>query len=167
MNHDTTPISDLSGSPDQIPCFRGYRDVQYRRESDQLFRDKLAEMLQSSMERLDRHLARQVDRGILSSLAAGERLKSRTDQTLRTIRATPDNSSPFFDACPCDDVQLSRLAELENKLLQNGNAIEQISTALANNDSPSLDAIGAFARSLDELGQTFALRSQRIESLPV
>ncbi|QDV68308.1 hypothetical protein Poly24_20170 [Rosistilla carotiformis] len=165
MNHDTDPIRTPSVVAQQIPCFQGYRETLHRRESDRRVRDKLCDLLVASKRIVDRHLARQVDQGILNCLAAGERLKSRIDQLLQTIQSNCD--APFFDSRECSDRLLSEIDAIESSLIMTSISIGEIATALPKHDTSSLETIGRLNDAVNDLTQLFAERSQRIQSVAI
>ncbi|QDV12485.1 hypothetical protein CA51_23680 [Rosistilla oblonga] len=167
MNYDTKPADRESDAERQLPCNRGYQEPLHRCESDRLFRARLSETLVGGKQKLDRHLAHQVDQGILSSLAVGERLKSRIDQLLQAIRSSGDANSPLLDSQRWSDREAGEIDALENTLLQTSAAIAELADGLTKQEATSRDAIGRMSGLIDELAAGFDTRLQRIETIGV
>lgn len=86
-----------------IPGFRGYLEKEYRRESDELQREWLADRLQRSKRSVD-ELARQlVDAADVDSLPLIDRLRVRLDRLLGRIRGAMQGYSGFFDLVRIDE----------------------------------------------------------------
>ena len=84
-----------------IPGFRGYLEKEYRRESDELQRDWLADQLTRSKRAigdLSRPLA---DAGQIDILPEIDRLRGRLDKLIARIRGAMQGYSGFFDLGDC------------------------------------------------------------------
>lgn len=92
-----------------IPGFRGYLEKEYRRESDELQREWLADRLQRSKRSVD-ELARQLaDAADIDSLPLIDRLRVRLDRLLGRIRGAMQGYSGFFDLVRIDEPLLEEV----------------------------------------------------------
>ncbi|NLF06456.1 MAG: hypothetical protein GX594_00535 [Pirellulaceae bacterium] len=92
-----------------IPGFRGYLEKEYRRESDELQREWLADKLQRSKRSVD-ELARQlVDAAEVDALPPIDRLRVRLDRLLGRIRGAMQGYSGFFDLVRVDESLLEEV----------------------------------------------------------
>lgn len=79
-----------------IPGFRGYLEEEYRRESDFLLRQWLADQLQQGKRGLDEYLQSLVASMKLDDLPAFERVRSKLDGVIGAIRSADRGYSPLF-----------------------------------------------------------------------
>ena len=92
-----------------IPGFRGYLEKEYRRESDELQREWLADKLQRSKRSVD-ELARQlVDAAEVDAIPPIDRLRVRLDRLLGRIRGAMQGYSGFFDLVRVDESLLEEV----------------------------------------------------------
>jgi len=100
-----------------IPGFRGYLEKEYRRESDELARNWMADRLQKAKRALDDFSRVQVDAGQLDDLPAMERIRSRLDKLVSTLRGDVRGYSGFFDYVRVDENVLDRVYQNDMELL--------------------------------------------------
>lgn len=81
----------------KIPGFQGYLEQGYRRESDRLQREWLADRLQQSKQGLNDYALALTNAGQLDQLTAVEQLRSRLDRLISRLRGTVSGYSGFFD----------------------------------------------------------------------
>ena len=81
----------------KIPGFKGYLEKDYRRESDQLARNYIADKLQSSKTDLDKIMRDLLNNAQLDALPEGERLKAKIDKVSARIKGDVQGYSGFFD----------------------------------------------------------------------
>jgi len=79
-----------------IPGFRGYLEEEYRRESDFLLRQWLADQLQQGKRGLDEYLQSLVAAMKLDDLPAFERVRAKLDGVIGAIRSAERGYSPLF-----------------------------------------------------------------------
>lgn len=79
-----------------IPGFRGYLEEEYRRESDFLLRQWLADQLQHGKRGLDEYLQSLVAAMKLDDLPAFERVRAKLDGVISAIRSAERGYSPLF-----------------------------------------------------------------------
>lgn len=164
MNQDSPRMIRPGGVSRQLPEFRGYKEIGDRAVSDGLIRQTLANALRSAQQKLDRHLAYQVDRGILSSLAVGERLKSRIAQLLQTLKSSENQNASFFAIHDYDDVRLGEIDALENSMISSATLIDTMAAELTNSNQASLDTIGRLGTAIEDLAQDFSLRTSLFQT---
>ncbi|RCS42186.1 hypothetical protein DTL42_20365 [Bremerella cremea] len=106
-----------------IPGFSGYLAREYRRESDSMTRNYLAEQLQKSKKGLDEYGQTLVGLGALDQLPMLERLRSRLDMAINRLRAQMPGYSGFFDFVQVDEGVLTDLYEHDLALVQQVDAL--------------------------------------------
>ena len=116
----------------KIPGFRGYLEKEYRRESDELQRQWLADRLQRSKRGLD-DLARDLtDAGNLDVLPLCDRLRGRLDKLIGRIRGAMQGYSGVFDLVRVKVALLDQVYAYDVSLIQRvealGTAVENISS---------------------------------------
>jgi len=113
-----------------IPGFRGYLEREYRRESDELQRDWLADRIQRSKRAVD-DLARQlVDAANVDALPQIDRMRVRLDRLLGRIRGAMQGYSGFFDLVRIDEPVLEQVYEHDAALNEQVDAFVQYAEQL-------------------------------------
>lgn len=150
----------------KIPGFRGYLEKEYRRESDHLARQWMADRLQKSKSGLDDYMRALVNAAQLDGLTEIERVRTRLDTLISKIRAQFRGYSGFFDFVKVNEQTLDeayaldmQLAELVESL---ANAIEALSTK--GDDSPAAVANDLIGR-IDEAETQLERRADLLEGL--
>ena len=101
----------------KIPGFRGYLEKEYRRESDELQREYLADSLQRSKRGLDEYARGLVDDAQLDAIPPVDRLRSRLDKTIARIRGAMQGYSGVFDLVQIGEAELDQVYEHDVLLL--------------------------------------------------
>jgi hypothetical protein len=101
-----------------IPGFRGYLEKEYRRESDTLQREWLADRLDRSKRGLDDLTRSLVDAGNIDVLPQCDRLRGRIDKLSSRIRSAMKGYSGFFDLVRIDEAVLDRLYDFDASLVE-------------------------------------------------
>ncbi len=102
----------------RIPGFRGYLEKEYRRESDELQRQWLADRLQRSKRGLDSYALQLADAAKIDTLPLVDRLRSRLDRLIGRIRGAMQGYSGFFDLVQIDEAVLDRVYEYDVALME-------------------------------------------------
>jgi hypothetical protein len=110
-----------------IPGFRGYLEKEYRRESDELQRNWLADRLQRSKRAIDDLSRGLADAAQLDALPQLDRLRGRLDKLIARIRGAMQGYSGFFDLVRVDVQLLDRVYEHDVDLVQ---AVDQLAQAV-------------------------------------
>ena len=101
-----------------IPGFRGYLEKSYRRESDALQRQFLADRLERAKRALDGYARSLVDAGHLESLTSVDRLRVRLDRMIGRIRGAMQGYSGVFDLVRVDEARLDKIYEHDLALVE-------------------------------------------------
>jgi hypothetical protein len=113
-----------------IPGFRGYLEKEYRRDSDELAREWLADRLQRSKRAVDEMSRPLADAGEIDALPQVDRLRGRLDKLIARIRGAMQGYSGFFDLVRVREDLLDRIYEHDVQLMRQvdalGDAIEQL-----------------------------------------
>ena len=113
-----------------IPGFRGYLEKEYRRDSDELARQWLADRLERSKRAIDDLTRPLADAGQIDALPQADRLRGRLDKLLARIRGAMQGYSGFFDLVRVGEDVLDRIYQHDVQLVRQvdalGNAIEKL-----------------------------------------
>lgn len=113
-----------------IPGFRGYLEKEYRRDSDELARQWLADRLQRSKRAIDELTRPLADRGQIDALPQVDRLRGRLDKLIARIQGAMQGYSGFFDLVRVREDLLDRVYEHDVELMQQvdalGRAVEEL-----------------------------------------
>jgi len=116
----------------RIPGFRGYLEKEYRRDSDALQREWLADCLVRAKRGLDDHTRALADAGDIDSLPQWDRVRMRIDKVSARIRGAMRGYSGWFDLVQIDEAVLDRVYDYDAKLLdeveQFGKGLEQLNS---------------------------------------
>ncbi|MDA7979078.1 MAG: hypothetical protein MPJ50_09965 [Pirellulales bacterium] len=112
-----------------IPGFRGYLEKEYRRESDALQRQWLADRLQRSKAGIDSVSRQLVDKAQLDALPQCDRLRGRIDKLIGKISGAMNGYSGFFDLVQVTEETLDRVYEHDMAIMQD---VEAFSEAVEN-----------------------------------
>ena len=115
----------------KIPGFHGYLEKEYRRESDELQREWLADTLQRSKRGLDEYARRLVDDAQLDAIPQVDRLRSRLDKIIARIRGAVQGYSGVFDLVKIGEKELD---------------------AIYDHDAALMGAVDDLARDVEDLG---------------
>lgn len=107
----------------RIPGFRGYLEKEYRRASDDLQRDWLADRLQRSKTAIDQVTRELVDQGQVDVLPQFDRLRGKLDKMIGRIQGAVQGYSGFFDLVQIDEQALDRLYEYDIALMEQVDAV--------------------------------------------
>jgi hypothetical protein len=111
-----------------IPGFRGYLEKEYRRDSDALQRQWLADRLQQAKRALDTVGVQLVDAGRLPLLTRYDRLRAQLDLVIARIRGAWQGYSAVFDLAKVNTTLLDQIYEHDLASMQ---AVEEFSAILA------------------------------------
>lgn len=119
-----------------IPGFSGYLEKEYRRESDRLQREFLAEQLQRSRAGLDEYASALANSALLDELPTVERLRVRLDTVITRLRGGVAGYSGFFDFVQVDEQDLDEVYDHDHALNSRVKALADKITGLAGNSEP-------------------------------
>lgn len=95
----------------KIPGFKGYLEKEYRRESDSLQRQWMADELRRGKRGLDDGARELADAGDLSALPKFDRSRAQIDKLLARIQGAMRGYSGLFDAVKIDEAVLDKVYE--------------------------------------------------------
>ncbi len=148
-----------------IPGFRGYLEREYRRDSDKLQRDWLADRLQRSKRSIDDVINRLTDAGHLDSLPACDRLRARLDKLMGRIRGAMRGYSGFFDLVNVDEALLDRVYEHDVKMMDQVEALAESVESLPADPTALRQAIDRSLGQLEKVEQEFQMRVDILRGL--
>lgn len=148
-----------------IPGFRGYLEKEYRRDSDELQREWLADRLQRSkraIEELTRPLA---DAGQIDALPQVDRLRSRLDKLIARIRGAMQGYSGFFDLVRVREDLLDRVYEHDVGLMQRVDALSQTIEALPDAPDRMSKTVSELLEQINALEEQWDVREDMLKGL--
>jgi len=149
-----------------IPGFRGYLEKEYRRESDELQREWLADRLQRSKRALDTFALALTDAGQFDALSQVERLRSRLDRLLARIKGAMQGYSGIFDLVRIDEQELDQVYEFDVQLMQHVEAIaDQIESLRPAADGSASSALSAAIEKVESIEQSWDQREDILKGL--
>ena len=148
-----------------IPGFKGYLEKGYRRESDFLARKWMADRLHQAKTGLDDFLNSLLAAGNLDALPQMERVRSRLDGVINSMRGAVRGYSGIFDYVRVREELLDQVYFHDMSLMEDveslANSMEQLT---AKPEEPAAVA-SALLRHIDEVDRKFAQRGQLLEGL--
>ncbi len=148
-----------------IPGFRGYLEEEYRRESDFLLRQWLADQLQHGKRGLDEYLQSLVAAMKLDDLPAFERVRAKLDGVIGAIRSAERGYSPLFGFVRVRSEQLDQVYLADQGLIdlvhQLAGQLEKLDAADA---TPSKLAV-QLIQSIEALGSQFRRRAEILKGV--
>lgn len=109
----------------RIPGFRGYLEKEYRRASDDIQRDWLADRLQRAKRAVDAASRPLADAGQIDALPQLDRMRGRLDKLIGRIRGAVQGYSGFFDLVRVDEALLERVYEHDLALMEQVEALAE------------------------------------------
>ena len=93
----------------KIPGFQGYLEMGYRRESDRLQREWLADRLQRSKQGLSDYTLTLTNAGHIDQLPVCDQMRNRLDRVISRLRGSVSGYSGFFDFVQVDEERLDEV----------------------------------------------------------
>jgi hypothetical protein len=149
----------------RIPGFRGYLEREYRRESDELQRNWLAERLQRSKRAIDERARQLTDAGAIDVLPQIDRLRLRLDRILGRIRGAMQGYSGFFDLVRIDDPLLDRVYQHDAALNEQVEAFAQAAGQLSGKAELPANAVSELIARLDEIDRHWDAREDMLKGV--
>ena len=149
----------------QIPGFRGYLAKEYRRQSDQLQRQWLADRLQRAKRGVDGLARPLADAGQIDALPQIDRLRSRLDKLIGRIRGGMQGYSGFFDLVQVDEALLDRVYGFDVTLLEQVDAVSATLEQLPKQPDRAAELMTQLADQLDCAGRQWDLREDMLKRL--
>jgi hypothetical protein len=149
----------------RLPGFRGYLEREYRRESDELQRNWLADRLQRSKRAID-ELARQLaDAAAVDLLPQIDRLRVRLDRLLGRVRGAMQGYSGLFDLVRIDVHLLDRVYEHDAALDEQADAFATAAEQLPGEQEQALAAISDLLGQIDQIERHWDAREDMLKGV--
>lgn len=148
-----------------IPGFRGYLEKEYRRDSDELEREWLADRLQRSKRAIDELTRPLADRGQIDVLPQVDRLRGRMDKLIARIRGAMQGYSGFFDLVRVREDLLDRVYEHDVALMQEVDALGRAVEALPEEQDRIASRLTDLFEQVDGLEQRWDTREDMLKGL--
>lgn len=148
-----------------IPGFRGYLELEYRRESDELQRDWLADRLQRSKRAVDELARKLVDDANVDALPQIDRMRVRLDRLLGRIRGAMQGYSGFFDLVRIDEPLLEDVYEHDASLDEQVDAFTQSAEQLPDKRDQVPAAVAELLTRIDEIERRWDQREDMLKGV--
>ena len=148
-----------------IPGFRGYLEKEYRRDSDELQREWLADRLQRSKRAIDDFTRPLADAGQIDALPQVDRLRGRLDKLIARIRGAMQGYSGFFDLVRVREDLLDRVYEHDLGLMRRVDALSQAIEGLPDALDRTAQTVSALLEQIDALEQQWDVREDMLKGL--
>ncbi len=145
-----------------IPGFRGYLEKEYRRESDELQRQWLADRLQRSKRGIDDLSRPLAEAGQIDVLPQVDRLRTRLDKLISRIRGAMQGYSGFFDLVRVREPLLDRVYEHDVGLMQQVDELGRALEELPEQQDRIPTRITALLEQIDDLERKWDLREDML-----
>lgn len=149
----------------KIPGFKGYLDKEYRRDADYLARKALADRLQRSKPALDTYMRNIVDAGVLDGLTLCERVRSRVDTLINTMRSDVRGYSGIFDFVKVREDLLDQVYEHDMSLVDDVEALGASIDALSTSTEAPTAVVPPIMKQIEEVERLYAKRSDLLKGL--
>ncbi|MFH1924509.1 MAG: hypothetical protein ABIP48_32050 [Planctomycetota bacterium] len=148
-----------------VPGFRGYLEKEYRRDSDELGREWLADRLQRSKRAIDELARPLADAGKIDLLPQLDRLRGRLDKLIARIRGAMQGYSGFFDLVRVREDLLDRVYEHDLGLFQEVDALGQGIEELPERQHRIAETVAELSEKIDALERQWDIRGDMLKGL--
>jgi hypothetical protein len=148
-----------------IPGFRGYLEKEYRRESDELQRQCLADRLTRSKRAIGDLTRPLADAGQIDALPQIDRLRGRLDKLIARIRGAMQGYSGFFDLVRVREDLLERIYEHDSRLIAEVDALGAAVERLPRRQDELASALPELHQQIDALEQRWDQREDMLNGL--
>ncbi|MFT5524610.1 MAG: hypothetical protein ACI9HK_002567 [Pirellulaceae bacterium] len=149
----------------KIPGFKGYLEKEYRRESDQLARNYIADKLQSSKSDLDKIMRQELNNGQLNALPEGERLKAKIDKVSARIKGDVQGYSGFFDFVKVDESLLDDVYEQDIALAGEAESFVGAMNLMITKGGSATQVFSEMIDAIDALEKKYNKRGEILEGI--
>ncbi|MFH1267132.1 MAG: hypothetical protein ABIK89_15500 [Planctomycetota bacterium] len=148
-----------------VPGFRGYLEKEYRRDSDELGREWLADRLQRSKRAIDELARPLADAGKIDLLPQLDRLRGRLDKLIARIRGAMQGYSGFFDLVRVREDLLDRVYEHDLGLFQEVDALGRGIEELPERQHRIAETVAELSEKIDALERQWDIRGDMLKGL--
>jgi hypothetical protein len=148
-----------------IPGFRGYLEKSYRRESDRLQREFLANRLQRSKQGVNDYTLTLTNAGQIDQLPACDQMRSRLDRLISRLRGSVSGYSGFFDFVQKDEDELDEVYAHDHSLISETDALADRLEHLTTATEPAAVLMPQLLRQIDALEKQVDKREDMLRGL--
>ena len=151
-----------------LPVIEDYRNKEMRRDADKRLREFIAQQLERSRRRLTAAQLELVRAGNLRALPKVEQAVGRLQLLIDRIRTAGYGYAPFFDIDEVREAELDKLAEFDQQIGQEAEALGERTEELAariRSGEPFDAALDEYMDELARLHQQFDGREQLLSSV--
>ncbi len=148
-----------------IPGFQGYLEKEYRRESDELQRQWLADRLQRGKRGLDDYARKLADAAQIDALPLCDQLRARLDKLISRIRGAMSGYSGFFDLVDVNEKLLDRLYDHDVGMMQQVDKLAESIENLASEVRPPAEVVPELLRAAEQIEQSWDKREDILKGL--
>ena len=148
-----------------IPGFRGYLEKEYRRESDELQREWLADRLSHAKRAIGDLTRPLADAGQIDILPEIDRLRGRLDKLIARIRGAMQGYSGFFDLVRVREELLERVYEHDSQLVAEVDALGAAVEKLPANQDEITAALPPLHQQIDALEKRWDRREDLLKGV--
>ena len=148
-----------------IPGFRGYLEKEYRRDSDRLQREWLADRLQKSIRKLDEVSRLMADEARIDALPDCDRLRGRIDRLIGQIRGAMGGYSGFFDLVDINEATLDRVYDHDVAIMDDVESVAEAVESLPTDEAALRKSLGEITREVDQLDERWRVRTDILRGL--
>ncbi len=148
-----------------IPGFHGYLEKEYRRKSDQLLRDWLADQLQRSKKGLEEYTLALVDMAAIEELPQCERMRHRLDRVISRVRGGVGGLSSFFEFVTINTEVLDTVYDID---LETTNCVDVLARAieeLPTSDASPKEVIPGLLKMIDDVDDCVNRRTDTLKGV--
>ncbi|HBO44841.1 MAG TPA: hypothetical protein DD670_13100 [Planctomycetaceae bacterium] len=149
----------------RIPGFRGYLEKEYRRESDELQRQWLADRLQRSKRAIDEAARPLVETGQIDLMPQVDRLRGRLDKFIWQLRSAVQGYSGFLDLVRVDQAMLDRVYEVDVSLMDEVQTLAEAIESLPSRGESLASALPELLNQIDNLETQWGARNDILKGL--
>ena len=148
-----------------IPGFKGYLEKEYRRESDELQRNWLADRLTRSKRAIGNLTRPLADAGQIDVLPQIDRMRGRLDKLIGRIQGAMQGYSGFFDLVRVREELLERVYEHDADLIDRVDALAEAVEQLPARPDDITAALPDLHEKIDALDRKWDLREDMLRGL--
>ena len=148
-----------------VSGFKGYLEKEYRRDSDALARDHLADRLQAAKRGINQYQRTLLESGRLDDLPALERTITTIDTLINRIKGDVRGYSGFFDFVQIQEDELDRVYQSDLQLITDVEAFVKQAEALTPGREEPRSVAAQLQKQLDALSEKYSLRTKILTGL--
>ena len=138
-----------------IPGFHGYLEREYRRDSDQLARQWMADRLSRSKKSLAAYVNHLVESGRLEELTPCRSFATRLDTMIGKFQSAPVGYSGFFDFVKIGESELEKIYHVDVSLFSLVDGLVKSIDAIVGQDESPTVLLKPINLQLSEIEQVF------------